>query len=150
MKPIDIALLVVLALPAFLASCASPSSTEAAHARRIAELETQCATLRDRLAELEERVQHPPVVIQGVDIDGVDPHPAIDAHVLVVDRDQGMVTLDKGKKDGVEAGYVFTAYRGSEYKGQVRVLEVQESTSSARIVAEKAPITSGDSATTSL
>ena len=149
MKPIDIALLVVLALPAFLASCASPSSTEAAHARRIAELETECTTLRNRVADLEKRLrtgQGKP----GVDVTVCQKPLPIDANILDVDRDRGMVTLDKGKKDGVEPGYVFSAYRGPQYKGQVRVLDVQESTSSARIVAEKAPITSGDSATTSL
>src|SRR5262245_11607728 len=150
MKPFDCALLVVLALPASLSGCASSASTEAKHARRITELETECATLRQQLETLRARMR----VIDAIDPVFVDPgyavYPAIDASVLVVDHSHGTVTLDKGKRDGVEVGYVFSAYLGSQYKGQVRVLDVQDSTSTATIVVEKAPITSGDSATTSL
>ena len=58
--------------------------------------------------------------------------------------------LNKGKKDEVKAGYVFDIYRGSQYKGQVRITDVQEGMSSGLILREMNAIGRGDSATTSL
>jgi len=74
----------------------------------------------------------------------------IDALVLSVDKGLKLVVLNKGKSDEVKEGYVFDIYRGSQYKGQVRIQDVQDKMSSGLILNEKAGITSGDSATTSL
>ena len=45
----------------------------------------------------------------------------IEALVLDVKKDLKLVILNKGKKDDVKVGYVFDIYRGSQYKGQVRI-----------------------------
>jgi hypothetical protein len=69
---------------------------------------------------------------------------------MSVNKDLRFVVLNKGSKDGVKAGYTFQIYRGQQYKGQVRVQDVQEGMCSALILNEKAPIANGDSATTRL
>ena len=76
--------------------------------------------------------------------------PAIEALVLDVKKDLKLVILNKGKKDDVKVGYVFDIYRGSQYKGQVRIQDVQDSMASGLILNEKTAIGRGDSATTSL
>jgi len=75
---------------------------------------------------------------------------SIEAKVLEVNRQLGQVVLDKGLRDGMRAGYVFDVYLDAEFKGIVRVEEVQETMSSARIVSEKREMSPGDSATTDL
>jgi hypothetical protein len=76
--------------------------------------------------------------------------PLIEAVVLEVKPDLELLVLDRGEKDGVKVGFVFDVYRGSTYKGQVRIQDVQETTSSGRIVHAMNPMANGDSATTQL
>lgn len=76
--------------------------------------------------------------------------PPIDASILEMEPSSKLVVLDKGKEDFVEIGYVFDVYRGSTYKGRVKVTEVQERTCTCEILSEKNPIVAGDSATTTL
>ena len=59
------------------------------------------------------------------------------------------VELYVGKQAGIKIGYVFVVYRGSTYKGQVRIEHVDETTCSGVILVQLNPITRGDSATTS-
>jgi len=75
---------------------------------------------------------------------------AIEGLVMDVNKDLKLVIINKGKKDEVKVGYVFDIYRGSQYKGQVRINDVQEGISSGLILHEKAAIGRGDSATTTL
>lgn len=74
----------------------------------------------------------------------------IEALVMDVNKDLKLVIINKGRKDEVEVGYVFDIYRGSQYKGRVRINDVQEGISSGLILQEKAAIGRGDSATTTL
>ena len=47
-------------------------------------------------------------------------------------------------------GYLFNVFLHSEFKGMVRVEEVQDTTSSARILSERHEMSRGDSATMDL
>jgi hypothetical protein len=117
--------------------------------RRIADLEAEAAGLREQVASLDARIAQI-VAMTDIKLSDVVAPPPIDAYVLNVDRSLKLVVLNKGKKDNVREGYTFDVYRGSQYKGRVRIQDVQESMSSAIILNEKSAITSGDSATTTL
>ncbi len=117
--------------------------------RQIADLQGQSSTLEEQVGTLEARIAQ--IVAQtGVDLGSVMAPPKIDAYVLNVDRGLKLVILNKGKKDNVKEGYTFDVYRGSQYKGQVRIQDVQEGLSSGLIVSEKNAIATGDQATTTL
>ena len=136
------ALLLVVAL----LGCVGPTSSLEAD-RRIADLEKQTAVLRERVDTLTralieytgDKFTHQPFC-----------GPEIEAKVLDVKHDLGLVILDKGLRNGVRVGYIFDIYLGSTYKGQVRVQDVGEGMSSGLILNEKNPIARGDSATTFL
>jgi prefoldin subunit 5 len=106
------------------------------------ELAEQVETLDTRLAVITTKT--------GISANEVFAPPRIEALVLDVKKDLKLVILNKGKKDDVKVGYVFDVYRGSQYKGQVRIQDVQEGMSSALILREKDAIGRGDSATTIL
>jgi len=129
-------------------ACASPRESGSSSDRaRIAELEKENAELRETVEELEARIT---VITSHGDV-SVDPaYPKVDAFVLNVDREQNLVVLNQGKNDGVEIGFVFTLYRGSTFKGLVRITEVQPGMSTGLILNEKNAIATGDSATTVL
>jgi hypothetical protein len=129
--------------------CASKADSHEECSRRIAELEAENGALSEQVDALERRLQ---LVLEktGVHVISHAWPPPIDAYVLDVKRDLKLVVLNKGKKDGVKEGYTFSIYRGSKFKGQARVQDVQESMCSALITGEKSPIERGDSASTSL
>ena len=131
-----------------LAKKDAEDSTKAA-STKIADLEKDKKDLQEQVDTLDARLA---VVVKATGAkltDFVSP-PPIEALVLDVKKDLKLVILNKGKKDDVKVGYVFDIYRGSQYKGQVRIQDVQEGMSSGVILNEKDPIGRGDSATTSL
>lgn len=117
--------------------------------QRIRDLESESQDLRDQVATLDARIVQI-VAKTGVPLGEVMATPKIDAYVLDVNRGLKLVVLNKGKKDNVREGYTFDVYRGSQYKGQVRIQDVQEGMSSGVIVNEKNAIATGDQATTTL
>lgn len=121
-------------------------------AQRIAELERENAEMRGMIKELNMKVRELCLRLYGsfFGTEVVPSQPRIDGHVLDVNRDQKLVVLDKGRRDGVELGYVFDVYLGSKYKGQVRITDVQEATCSGVILSQANPFAGGDSATTQL
>ena len=116
---------------------------------RIGDLEGEKVALSTELENLNTRFQ---IVMKetGFAANNVITQPPIEALVLDVKKDLKLVILNKGKKDDVKVGYVFDIYRGSQYKGQVRIQDVQDSMASGTILNEKTAIGRGDSATTSL
>ena len=116
---------------------------------RISDLEGEKVALSEQVETLDTRLT---VMMKqtGIKAPDVFAQPAIEALVLDVKKDLKLVILNKGKKDEVKAGYVFDIYRGSQYKGQVRITDVQEGMSSGLILREMNAIGRGDSATTSL
>lgn len=116
---------------------------------RIGDLEGEKLALSEQVEQLNTRLA---VVFQktGVPANEILAQPPIEALVLDVQKDLKLVILNKGKKDAVKPGYVFDIYRGSQYKGQVRITDVQDGMSSGQILNEKTAIGRGDSATTTL
>ena len=117
--------------------------------QRIDELEGENALLREQVDVLRTRLERA-FRADGVHAIDCPVFPPIDAVVLDVNQKLGLVVLDKGKRDGVQIGYVFDVYLGSTYRGQVRVTDARERMSSGIILSEKSPIARGDSASTML
>lgn len=69
----------------------------------------------------------------GVDLNNVMAMPRIDATVAEVDDQYGFVVLDKGRKDNVERGFTFDVHRDGQYLGRVKVDEIYDNYSTARI-----------------
>jgi chromosome segregation ATPase len=86
----------------------------------------------------------------GIPASEIEAQAKIDGAVMRVERGLKFVVINKGRKDGVKEGYTFSIYRGSQFKGQVRIQDVQDGMCSGIIVNEKTPIETGDSATTNL
>jgi len=84
--------------------------------QRISELEGENAQLREQVATLAERLES---IFRKGDLpvfEGIHPLDSarrVDAEVLGVDVTLKLVILNKGKKDGVQPGYTFDVYRGS-------------------------------------
>jgi prefoldin subunit 5 len=116
---------------------------------RIGDLEGQNQTLTSEVEKLNTRIE---VFARetGVPLASFVSMPQIEARVLDVNKDLKLVILNKGKKDQVQVGYTFDVYSGSQYKGQIRIQDVQEGMSSGLILYEKNAIGRGDSATTAL
>jgi Tfp pilus assembly protein PilX len=124
-------------------------------AEQIAGFESQVEQLDGELTAALDRARQAERLLEVAQGAGFNPHsilatPAIDALVAQVDTDYDFVILDKGKADNVEKGFVFDVYRGGDYLGQVRVDQVHESHSTAKIVLERSPMRAHDRATTRL
>ncbi len=119
----------------------------------IAELEVARTTLEDQVSQLETDLA---VVVDltGVKVNELTSQPLINGSVLDVrlDLQPGLVMLNVGKNQNVKRGFTFDIYRGSVYKGQVRVSNVQDDIASATIVrnVDGQTIQQGDRATTRL
>lgn len=122
-------------------------------AMRIADLEKENASLSDQVSSLETEISTL-VAITGVSRNQFEAVPEIEGAVLEASSDKGtgLVVLNVGKDKGVKRGYVFHVYRGSQYKGEVRVENVQDRFCSAVVVgtANGREIAQGDRATTIL
>lgn len=70
--------------------------------------------------------------------------PSIAGNVVNVALDAKLIQLNVGTDANVKKGYSFTVYRGSEYKGEAIVEDVQAKFATARIKTMVRPITVGD------
>lgn len=90
----------------------------------------------------------------GATLEQVMSLPKIDGKVLAVSMDvkPGLISINKGKADGVTRGFTFQLYEGNKFKGTARVEFVHDSMCSAILlnVVEGATIRQGDSASTQL
>lgn len=114
-------------------------------------LQTTVASLseeRDKLKAQRDAI----VALTGVSLETLLAQPFIEAHVLEVLADPGLVALSVGSDDGVMRGFSFDVFRGSTYKGKVVVESVDKKISSAKIAlrAAGATIEKGDRAATRL
>ncbi len=120
---------------------------------QIADLERELTSMRNQVSQLETRLQVL-VNVTGVSYEDIQAQPQIDAAVLDVrlDLSPGLVMLNVGSNQDVKRGYTFEIYKGSRYKGQVRVENVQGDVSSALITrtVDGVQISQGDRAATHL
>ncbi|MAE45595.1 MAG: hypothetical protein CMJ86_01770 [Planctomycetes bacterium] len=88
----------------------------------------------------------------GVSVVEIANMPLIDGAVLGVNAGvaPGLVSINKGSADGVKRGFTFEVYAGAQYKGRVRVVEVQGNMCVAEIVKTVGgrTISQGDAAST--
>lgn len=140
--------IVSLVVPSVALGCALGAESRLEDAQvRIGELERENSELQSRVERLDARIA---LIVKDIATSGCSWPPPIGAHVLDVRSDLKLVMLDKGKKDGVEPGFVFNIYRGSTFKGLVKIQDVREDTCTGLIVNEKKPIVAGDFAGTVL
>ncbi len=119
--------------------------------KQIAQLETDLTSATKELGNLQTQLDV--VVAQsGVDPKSILSMPVIDGAVLNVNYDlaPGLVAINKGADDGVQRGFTFDIYRGGQYKGQVKVENVQSNMATCVITKtwEGRTIAQGDSAST--
>lgn len=88
----------------------------------------------------------------GVSVVEIANMPLIDGAVLGVNASvaPGLISINKGSADGVKRGFTFEVYAGAQYKGRVRVVEVQGNMCVAEIVKTVGgrTISQGDAAST--
>lgn len=101
----------------------------------IADMQVQMTDLQGEYSSLETQLQ------MLIEVTGVSPQllrdqPLIEGRVLEARHDlaPGLVMLNIGSAENVKRGYTFEVYAGGVYKGQVRVVDVQESICSAVVV----------------
>lgn len=142
-------LIVGLVVPSVSLGCATgaDSRLDEDARNRISELERENSELKTKIDVLDARIA---LIMKDIVTSGCSWPPPIDALVLDVESDLKFVALNKGKKDGIEPGFVFNIYRGSTFKGLVKIQDVREETSTGLIVYEKNPIVEDDSAATVL
>lgn len=142
-------------------------AADAKDAQRAAEMarrdmEDEIATLRrersdldETIADLQSQVTKLGATVQVAVSAGFDPTsvvaaPPIEATLADVDVQYGFVILDAGTRDQVARGYTFDVYRGGQWLGQVRVDQVYDDYSTARIVEQNGEMRRFDRATTHL
>lgn len=137
---------------------------EGGHARLsdlVKTLEDDLAKLRQEYAvakkDLREKVLLLNMRERGLNFADLLPGPpvlAIDAQVVAVklDIEPALALLSAGSDDGVQAGYRFSIYRGSQFIGKVVVEKVLRDSSGCRVLftAYAKEIQAGDSAATRL
>ena len=108
---------------------------KAAADQQIADLEAEKVGLQDEVSRLD---THLAMVLEktGLTVPELLATPKIDAQVLDVRLDlaPGLVMLNVGKDKEVKRGYTFEIWRGRQYKGQVRVENVQDNICSALVM----------------
>ena len=88
-------------------------------------------------AEAAAKVEKYEVIMANLVADGINPkdhtQPKIDGIVEAVNSPDRLVVLSVGKEQKVEPGFLFAVNRGGEYIGKVKVIEVYDDLSGARI-----------------
>jgi hypothetical protein len=122
--------------------------------RRVADLELELGKLGKERDSLSTQLQTA-LDITNLTWDEITGPPLIPNAVIVqanYETTPGLVAINKGENDGVKRGMTFHVYKGSTYKGDVRVEEVQPTRCFAlvRNVRPGQTISQGDSAATRL
>ncbi len=116
--------------------------------RERSDLDGQITKLQAEKTKLNATVQV--AVSAGFDPTSVVAAPPIEATLADVDTEYGFVILDAGSRDQVARGYTFDVYRGGQWLGQVRVDQVFDDYSTAKIVEQNGDMQRFDRATTHL
>lgn len=136
---------------AVAASTAAMSDKDGA-VRQASDLTVELRRVNERADKLDAQLQQV-VAIYSVDLSDIGAQPMLEGSILSSEYvgDTGYVTINLGKKDGLQAGYTFDVYRGGTYKGRIHVETVNESVASAMVqLAGNARVTAGDRISTRL
>lgn len=77
------------------------------------------------------------------------PMPRITGKVLFVDQKDNIVVINVGESQKVKKNFEFTVYRGSEFIGKIRIIDLQDGDMAAgRIILQRKAIQRGDSVAT--
>jgi len=125
-----------------------------AASKSIVDLEIDRETLRKVNANLDAQLQTL-AEATGTKLADLMPMPLIDGAVLQVvalGNDMSLIAINKGEEHGVKRGFTFEIHRGSQYKGQARVENVQAGMCSAIVIrtVDGQTIGQGDLASTRL
>ncbi len=103
-----------------------------------------------RLAKLRE--QRPDIYQELITEVVLQPKKAIRGKVTAVDKELGLVIINRGQRNDVQKGYRFIVFRADQYVGKVIVDDVFPDVAAARYVpdAMKGPVEVGDDVTTKL
>ena len=115
----------------------------------IADLNKKYVRVRDELNEKElvlAQLQQAGIPIATIAI-GM-PAPPIDAKVVAVSPEVGLVVLSRGESTGVKSGYQFTIYNGEKFVAKVIVEKVLKDLCGCRVLFEVGTIEEGYSAST--
>ena len=99
--------------------------------REIAQLKEGMDTTSGQLAMASKQLEVAKAA--GFDVTSLVAMPRIDATVAEVNDQYSFVILDKGRKDNVERGFTFDVHRDGQYLGRVKVDEIFDNYSTARI-----------------
>ena len=117
----------------------------------IGDMQVAMNDLKSEYSSLETQLQML-VEVTGTPVELLKNQPFIEGHVLTAryDLPPGLVMLNVGKQDDVKRGFTFEIFSGGEYKGQVRVVDVQDNVCAAVVLnaVEGTKIGQGDSAAT--
>jgi len=102
--------------------------------KRLRDAGQQTQAMRRQIEDY--KLRYEDMIRQGFPASEIVPPRAIDGLVRAVSDEVPLVMLSVGKDDGVEPGYTFTVYRGSEYVGKVQVSTVFADSASASILQE--------------
>jgi hypothetical protein len=116
--------------------------------RERTDLDEQITALMEEMRGLEALKET--AIAAGFNPTSVMAAPQIEATLAEVDTQYGFVILDAGTRDEVARGYTFDVYRGGQWLGQVRVDQVYDDYSTARIVQQNGEMRRFDRATTHL
>lgn len=140
-----------LMVSALWSSCAGVEPDSQESTWRVEGLEREIDRLRARIDELEQQEEFLRQAASAhINACQIAIPPRIDARVIELVPGQPFVYLDVGHADGVLDGYTFSVFSGSTFKGQVKVVKVEEHRSLAVVTGGKQPIAAGDSASTGL
>lgn len=126
----------------------------AASTKSIVDLEIERESLRKENANLDAQLQTL-ADATGTNLADLMPMPLIDGAVLDVvafGDNMSLIAINRGEEHGVKRGFTFEIHKGSQYKGQARVENVQPGMCSAIVVrtVDGQSIGQGDLASTRL
>jgi predicted nucleic acid-binding Zn-ribbon protein len=117
----------------------------------IAALEKDVQALKDDVQDRDTLIATAEAIF-GEKMSNLMSMPHISGAVLMVSNElaPGLVSINRGSADSVQRGFTFDIYSGGQYKGRVRVVDVQNNQCFAVIekTYEGRSITQGDSAST--
>ncbi len=125
--------------------------TETIIKSRINEVENIRRSIDDRMMQPAQEIMLPPIVVSSSAhaAQSISSQQAVGSTgsygaIININRDNNFVIIDLGETAGIYADQVFNVYRGTDYIGEVKVIQVRKDISAADITKQSVPIQIGD------